>query len=98
MYVTILSGHVSHENWTTLQKDYQEKVTRRPPRALVESVLVQSEDDSTLWHIISIWQSKEAFQQAEDEDEASLCVRLFCDAGEVPTRRCYQLEARYVRV
>lgn len=98
MYVTILSGHVSHENWSALQKAYQDKVTRHPPHGLVESTLVQSEDDPTLWHIISFWKSKEAFQQAEDEDEASLCVRLFCDAGGVPTRRRYSVAARYVRV
>lgn len=98
MYVTILSGHVNHENWTTLQKSYEQSVVRHPPSGLIESTLVQSEDDRTLWHIISLWQSKAAFKESESRDEASLCVKLFCDAGGVPTRRGYEMAARYVRV
>ncbi|MEN4010801.1 MAG: hypothetical protein AB1453_07020 [Chloroflexota bacterium] len=98
MFVTILSGHVSHENWTTLQKSFEQSIVRHPPFGLVESTLVQSEQERTLWHIISLWKSKTAFNESENRDEATLCVKLFCDAGGVPSRRGYEVAARYVRV
>ncbi len=97
MYVTILSGHVSHENWEPLKKSF-EQLSKRPPSNLLESVLIQSEDDPTLWQIVSFWPSKEAFKVAERKEETNLCVDMFCDAGSVPSRRGYPLIARYSRV
>ncbi len=98
MFVTILSGHVTHENWTALQNSYHQAVVKHPPEGLLTSMLVQSEDDPTLWQIISLWPNKEAFKESERKDQASVCVKLFCDAGSVPQRRGYQLVGRYVRV
>jgi hypothetical protein len=97
MYVTILSGHVAHENWDPLKKSF-EQVGKRPPKALIESVLIQNEDDPTLWQIVSFWSSREAFKEAERKEETNLCVKMFCDAGSVPSRRGYPLIARYSRV
>jgi hypothetical protein len=97
MYVTILSGHVSHENWNPLNKSF-ELVSKHTPARLLESVLVQSEDDLTLWQIISFWPSKDVFKEAERKDETNLCVKLFCDAGSVPSRRGYTVVNRYLRV
>lgn len=97
VYVTILSGHVSHENWNPLKKSF-EQVGRRPPTSLRESVLVQSEDDPTLWQIISFWPSREAFKEAEGKEETNLCVKLFCDAGSVPSRRGFLIIDQYTRV
>jgi quinol monooxygenase YgiN len=97
MYVTILSGHVSHENWNPLKKSFAQ-VGRRPPLGLLQSVLVQSEDDPTLWQIISFWPSKEVFKEAERKEETNICVKLFCDAGSVPNRRGFPIVERYSRV
>ncbi len=97
MYVTILSGHVTHENWIPLKKSF-ELVGKHPPTRLLESVLVQSEDDPTLWQIISYWPSKELFKEAERKEETNLCVKLFCDAGSVPSRRGFPVVDRYLRV
>lgn len=97
MYITILSGHVSHENWSPLEESF-EKVQRHPPVGLLQSSLVQSKDDPTVWQIISIWKSEEIFKEAEASEQANLCVRLFCDAGSIPNRRGYRVVRRYVRV
>jgi len=97
MFVTILSGHVSHENWNLLKKSFGQ-VGKHPPRHLLESVLMQSEDNPTLWQIISFWPSKEAFKEAEAKEETNLCVKMFCDAGSVPSRRGFPIIERYSRV
>lgn len=98
MYVTILSGHVTHENWTPLQKSFEQTIGRHAPKTLLESVLVQSQDDPTLWQIVSFWPDKAAFHEAERLEQAHICVKLFCDAGSVPTRRGFQVVGKYTRV
>ncbi len=97
MYVTILSGHVTHENWVPLQKSF-EKVVRHPPHGLLQSFLVQSKDDPTLWQIMSVWHNLEAFEKAEEEKTAHICVQLFCDAGSVPSRRGFSVVERYLKI
>ncbi len=97
MYVTILSGHVSHENWDPLKKSFGQ-VGRRAPKQLLESTLMQSEDDPTHWQIVSFWRSRDAFREAEAKEETNLCVKLFCDAGSVPSRRGFSIIERYSRV
>jgi hypothetical protein len=97
MYITILSGHVSHENWTALENSF-EKVQHQPPVGLLQSSLVQSDDDPTQWEIISLWQSHAIYLVAEEKQQTNLCVRLFCDAGSIPNRRGYKMVRRYVRV
>jgi hypothetical protein len=97
MYITILSGHVTHENWAPLKKSFGQ-VGKHPPRHLLESVLMQSEDDPTLWQIISFWSSKEDYKEAEKNQESNLCVKMFCDAGSIPSRRGFPIIERYSRV
>ena len=98
MFVTILSGQVTHENWSPLKKSYQQAVIKYQPEGLISSMLVQSEDDPALWQIISLWPDKETFTEAERKDQANICVKLFCKAGSIPNRRGYTLVGRYTRV
>ncbi len=97
MYVTVLMGYVSRENWSTLQKAFAEAV-RHPPKDLLHSVLVQSVDDPMQWQIISFWSSYEAYQAAEANNQTDTCIQLFCAAGSTPTRRGYRVSHRFSRI
>jgi len=45
MFIMILTGRVARENWDPLTTLYDKTVSKTPPKGLLKSFLVQSEDD-----------------------------------------------------
>ncbi len=97
MYLTILSGRVAPVNQTSLEKAYEQAV-KHPAPGLLQSFLVHNCEDPNLWQIISVWQSQDAFRQAEKAGTAHTCVQLFCEAGSIPARATFDIHERYLRV
>ena len=97
MFVTILSGRVSEENWRVLEKSY-ERAIRNAPKGVLSSMLIQCNAEPKLWQIITTWESEEAFNSAQEKKISNTCVDLFCNAGSTPHRNEYQVFGRYTRV
>ncbi len=57
MVMTVLEGLVAKEKWTELSAAYEAGLTRMPPQ-MVQSFLVQGQEEPTLWRGISIWPSR----------------------------------------
>jgi heme-degrading monooxygenase HmoA len=97
MFMTVMTGHVAHENWNHLRSSF-EKLCVKPPEGLVEIELVQGVDDVSEWNVITLWASKEAYELAVAGKHTAPCEQMFCDAGSVPHREHFQLVTRYQRV
>lgn len=97
MFVTILSGRVTEENWRTLEKSF-ERAIRTIPKGIKSSMLIQCQAEPKLWQIITTWESEEAYLIATDQKTANRCVELFCDTGSTPYRNEYLVFGHYTRV
>ncbi|GAP05994.1 antibiotic biosynthesis monooxygenase [Anaerolinea thermolimosa] len=97
MYVTILQGQVAQENWGELQRQY-EIACKATPEGLLQTFLVQDDEQKTHWQIITFWKNEEAYHKAHEEKKTETCVLLFCNAGTVPERRHFHVRRGHQRV
>lgn len=97
MFVTILSGHVTEENWRTLEKSY-ERAIRSDAKGILSSMLIQCQAEPKMWEIITTWHSEEDYKTAHEQKIANTCVSLFCNAGSTPQRNEYKVSGHYTRV
>jgi hypothetical protein len=98
MYVLILTGQASKENWGALEHHFEREIEKRPPAGLQQACLLQSEDDPSQWQILAIWKTKSALKENEANDLADSFTELLCDGGTVPDRLTYHTICRYERV
>lgn len=97
MYMTILSGQVAKPNWARLEETY-EHTFKHPHENILASYLIHSHDETGLWQIITIWRSKEAYEQARAAKQTQICEQMFCDAGAIPQRIGFTVVECYQRV
>jgi len=97
MYLTILTGQVAREDWSNLRHSF-DKICTHPPAGLVEVELVQDTENPTEWLVLTMWSSKEAYEEAKGKKQTASCEQMFCNAGSVPSRKHYTLVTRYERV
>lgn len=97
MFVTILTGRVTEENWRTLEKSY-ERAIRTAPKGILSSMLIQCQGEQKLWQIITTWESEEVYKYAHEQKLSDTCLDLFCNAGSTPYRNEYNVFGRYMRV
>ena len=64
--ITILEAHVAPENWKALERAYKSETEKKPPQ-LIQSFLIRSAADPTLWRIITVWLSREALEEMRAE-------------------------------
>jgi heme-degrading monooxygenase HmoA len=62
MVMTILEGHVAPEKADALERAYREALNESDP-GLVQTFLLHSSADSTLWRIATVWSSREALAE-----------------------------------
>ncbi len=60
--ITILEAHVAPENVKALERSYKSGIKSKPPQ-LIQSFLIRSATDPTLWRIITVWESREALDE-----------------------------------
>jgi len=71
MFVTILSGRVSEEDWRTLEKSF-ERAIRAIPKGIKSSMLIQCKAEPKLWQIITTWESEEEYKVAQEQKKTPL--------------------------
>jgi hypothetical protein len=92
MVMSVLEAQVVPEQWAALQQSYETRARVLPPQ-IVESFLVQSATDSTLWRILTVWRSREALEQMRQSGETPTGVLIFRDAGAEPSLTIFSVRA-----
>jgi quinol monooxygenase YgiN len=91
MAMTVLEAQVAQPNWPKLSQAYAEKTKKLPP-GLVQTFLVQSRTDNTVWRIISVWESHAALDDMRRTTETPGGVLIFRAAGAEPKLSVYSVD------
>ena len=92
MVITILEAHVAGENWVILKEDYKNRTAQLPPQ-MVQTFLLQSTADQTLWQILSVWKSREALDEMRNSGETPTGVLMFRNVGAEPKLSIHNVPA-----
>ncbi|NJC96104.1 MAG: hypothetical protein FIB03_07175 [Anaerolineae bacterium] len=92
MVVTILEAHVDSGQSSRLLTAYQGGITNLPPQ-MIETFLMQSTSDKTLWRIISVWKSREALDEMRNSGETPAGILMFRAAGAEPELSIFDVPA-----
>lgn len=60
MIVTVLEARIPSDRVDELQEGFNELLGKGLPPAIVESDLVQKDEDPAIWQLVTLWQSREA--------------------------------------
>lgn len=90
MIMTILEARVASEQWEALQQAFEAQSKHRPEQ-LLQSFLVQSTIDPTLWQVIGLWPSREALEEMRRSTETPGGVLMFRAAGAEPTLSLFEI-------
>lgn len=94
MVMTILEAHVAPEQSAALEQAYR-KGAGKLPRGLVQTYLIHSNRDSTLWQIITLWASREALNEMRQSSETPDGVLMFRAAGAEPALSIFEVAAQH---
>ena len=86
MVMTVLEAHLVPEQAAALEQIYQAAGSQLPLQ-MVQTALVQSVNDPTLWRAISIWRSRAALDEYRRSVETPGGVRMFQAVGSAFRRR-----------
>jgi hypothetical protein len=92
MVITILEAYVEAARWSALEEDYKHRIARLPPQ-MVQTFLVQSAADQTLWQILSVWKSREALDEMRNSGEIPEGVVMFRNVGAEPKLSLFNVPA-----
>jgi len=81
--MTILEAHVSNEHWQRFEQVFNEATKELDP-GIVQTFLLQSEADPTLWRIVTIWQSRQALASMRQSVVTPRGVLMFRGVGAEP--------------
>jgi heme-degrading monooxygenase HmoA len=92
MVVTILEAHVGIGDWVSLQNDFKNRIAKLPAQ-MIQTFLLQSVTDQTLWQIISVWKSREALDEMRNSRETPEGVVMFRNVGAEPKLSIFNVPA-----
>jgi quinol monooxygenase YgiN len=92
MVMTILEAHVAPEKWAALEQAFATGTEHIPPQ-LVQTFLIRSAADSTLWRIVSVWHSREALEEMRRSTETPGGVLMFRAASAEPKLSIFDVAA-----
>lgn len=93
MVLTVLEAKVPENQWEALRSAYEGPITASLPPQLVQSFLLQSETDPTIWWATSVWKSRAALEEYRNSVETPGGVLLFRSVGAEPTLSIYNIAA-----
>ncbi len=84
MVVTVLQASVGTDQAKTLERVYQEEI-KKLDRGIVQTFLLHSFADPTLWQIVTVWSSRQALDEMRRSGETPRGVLMFRAAGAEPS-------------
>ncbi len=92
MIMTVLEARVDASKSETLEKAFKEAITEIDP-GIVQTFLVHSLADTTLWRIITVWSSREALNAMRQSGQTPRGVLIFRAAQAEATLSVYNVAA-----
>ena len=92
MVITILEAHVELDKAPALLAAYQKGLGQLPPQ-MIQTFILQSFKDKTLWQIISVWKSRAALDEMRNSTETPDGVLMFRAAGAEPQLSVFDVPA-----
>lgn len=90
MVMTILEAHVSSEQWNELERIFSEETKQLDP-GIVQTFLLHSSSDPTLWRIATVWESREALAAMRQSVVKPRGVLMFHRVGTEPVLSVFDI-------
>jgi hypothetical protein len=90
--MTIIEADVPGEFWPELQRVWSEISQDKPPQ-IAHGWLVQGIDGRDTWCVVTIWQSKEAFQEYRASVDVPAPVKMFRSVEAEPVLATFEVVA-----
>ncbi len=88
MIITELTGTVEPDQWVTLQQSFHTTLADLPDE-IDRSFLMQDQSEKTIWHILTVWKSREALQAYRARVATPEGILMFRAAGTEPGLSIY---------
>jgi hypothetical protein len=92
MVMTILEARVDPSKWEAIRQSYTTGGTKLPPQ-MVQTFLLQSGSDPTIWRIASVWKSRSALEEYRESVATPGGVLFFRSVGAEPTLSIFDVAA-----
>jgi hypothetical protein len=93
LVITILEAHIELDMVPALLAAYHNGLSHLPPQ-MIQTFLINSATDKSIWRILSIWKSREALDEMRSSREVPEGVLMFRAAGaEEPTLSIFDVAA-----
>jgi heme-degrading monooxygenase HmoA len=93
MVITVLEATVDRQNWQTLESVFASEVKILDP-GIVQTFLIQSKSEPTLWRIMTFWESQEALTTMRQSGETPRGVVMFRAANADPKLSVFDIIAQ----
>lgn len=90
--MSILEAEVPGEFWPDLQSAWLE-MSKNKPTEIVHSWLIQGVDGRDAWCVVTVWQSKEAFEEYRASVDAPAAVKMFRSVEAEPVLAVFDVVA-----
>jgi heme-degrading monooxygenase HmoA len=90
MIMTVVEAHVAEEHWATLQEVYATRSQTLLP-GIVQTYLVHSWSEPTLWQIMTVWESREALIALRQAGQPHAGDLMFQAAGAEPSHDIFEI-------
>ena len=95
MVMTIVEGHVAEGKAAQLEQSYANETADRLrlPIGLVESALIHSSSDASLWRVLTVWESRDVLLEMRRTTAVPAAIRMFRSAGVEPIVSIFDVAA-----
>ncbi|HZQ07853.1 MAG TPA: antibiotic biosynthesis monooxygenase [Anaerolineae bacterium] len=90
MVMTILETHVSSERWSELERIFGEETKQLDP-GIVQTFLLHSSSDPTLWRIATVWESRKVLAAMRQSVATPRGVLMFRKVGAEPVLSVFDI-------
>ncbi len=91
MVITILEAKVEPIKWSALQSAYKKGTAGPLPPQMIQTFLIQSMANKTVWQIVSVWKSRDALDEMKKSVETPAGVLMFRAADAEPTLSVFEV-------
>ena len=93
MVMTILEAYVERQHWNALISAYNSGIKSLDP-GIVQTFLVQSKSDPTVWRIMTLWEGQEALDTMRQSGETPRGVLMFRSAEAQPVLSVFEVHSQ----
>lgn len=93
LVMTVVEAQVPDAQWSALEDGFGRLGTNKPSQ-LVASYLTQSAADPSVWRLMGLWQSREAFEAYRSSVAVPGALMLFRSVGVEPTVALFDVKGQ----